>query len=124
VLWLFVVTPYKWSLNLFTNPNPVYSHTLLYVTISQSGQENIPFSLTFGTTTHRKAYKMNVRRLRIKKTKAKSVVRINTGSRCYLTYPVLKLHKRALTATDDRVTICQHNQITSGRLGVRVQRNI
>jgi hypothetical protein len=29
---LFVVTSYKWSINKFTDPNPVYSHTY-YVTI-------------------------------------------------------------------------------------------
>jgi hypothetical protein len=27
VLFLFVVTTCKWSINLFTNPNPVYGHT-------------------------------------------------------------------------------------------------
>jgi hypothetical protein len=27
MLELFVVTTYKWSMNLFSNPNPVYSHT-------------------------------------------------------------------------------------------------
>jgi hypothetical protein len=27
VLQLFVVTTCKWSINLFINPNPVYSHT-------------------------------------------------------------------------------------------------
>jgi hypothetical protein len=26
VLYVFVVTTCKWSVNLFTNPNPVYSH--------------------------------------------------------------------------------------------------
>jgi hypothetical protein len=39
VLELFVVTTCKWSINLFTNPNPIYRHTLIRDNIKMNLRE-------------------------------------------------------------------------------------